>query len=87
MTGRDPRKGLENTDRSAGPKTPTSTYALGPESGCQRRKRAGRHSRTCPVTVDPPVIVPLTPEDERAAIEALTELLADLLDEDDQAST
>jgi hypothetical protein len=33
------------------------------------------------------VIVPLRPEDERAALDALTELLADLLDEDDQAST
>lgn len=87
MTARKPRKGLENTDQSAGPNTSAGAYAFGPGSGCTRRKRIGRHSRTCPITVDPPVVVSLTPEDESAATDALTELLADLLDEDDQVST
>lgn len=83
MTRQRPEDGLENSGPSAGPSGPTSAYAFGSEPACMKRRRGGRHSRTCPVTVDPPVIVPLTPEDERAAVAALTELLADLLDEGD----
>lgn len=49
-----------------------------------RRVRPPRsHNRTAPVKLDPPQAVPLTPDDERAAITALAELLADLLDTGD----
>lgn len=53
----------------------------GPVGDAHGASGPGHHTRTCPVTVDAPVIVPLTPKGERAAIAALTELLADLFDE------
>jgi hypothetical protein len=48
-----------------------------PSEGSDRRPRSGKGSRTDPVIVNPPEFVPLSEEDERTAIRALTELLAD----------
>ena len=48
-----------------------------PSKGSGRRPRSGKGSRTDPVIVNPPEFVPLSEKDERTAISALTELLAD----------
>lgn len=48
-----------------------------PSEGSERRPTSGKGSRTEPVILWPPEFVPLSEKDERTAIRALTELLAD----------
>ena len=50
--------------------------------GSDEKRPTGKGSRTRPVTLAEPVLVPITAEQERRAIEALAELLAPLFLED-----